>query len=215
MASGYSESVDSSIDSDWRFRVSDPPYRSPCYGGHRPRTRRRGTYFPRHSKNVIPLSASDYRCSGDETPELERDLNSLSSRNEERTYRPFDKFREKYRYDKHTSSPGNSEDFNCEPRSAERIQIERDRDNNREETLYDKSEITGRESFYSRRGRGARARGRKLFANHSNTEEDPFQLNWREGLTDTSKTFIDALYDCRVWLVLFCRSSELAERKTQ
>ena len=211
MASGYSESG----GSDSRFQSEYRRY------GQRLPTRRRGTYFPGH----IPRS-SDY-CWRRRDDETNRDLNSLSSRDEERIGRPrdhFDKFREKHVYDHNTSSTGNSEDFfHSERRSAaERVQIERGREeriqdklgnafsynnegrqhasglsraNNspfleREELNWrDKSDSeTTCQNFYSHRGRGGRGRGRarerKLF---SNTEENPFQLDWREGLTDTSK----------------------------
>lgn len=221
MASGYWESV----DSDSRFQlVSDPPYHR-C--GQRLRTRRRGTrtYFPRHSKNVVPRSAADHRCNSDEIHAVE----SISSRNEERTGRPrdrFNKFGEKYRCDQHTFSTGNSEDFFRSERhsdSVKQIQIERDKEERTQDRLFDvisynnggrqrasdrannssfweeeplnwrdKSEIT--HNFYSCRGRGGRARGRRIFDSHSTTEENPFQLDWRKELTDISKAV-----RCFVW----------------
>ena len=204
MASGYS-----SIDSD--------SYRRSCSGGSRPRTRRRGTYFPRNSKNVTP----DYRYSDEDTHVTLRhfaessnsDLNSLSPGNEERTGLPrdrFDKVREKYKYGQRISSTGNSEDFFHSERDREEDSLgdvfskhnkhhvhggkqhASGRANNssfwEDDNWHDKNE-TITQKFYSRRGRGGRGRvgGRKVFASHSNTEENPVQLDWREGMTDTSK----------------------------
>ena len=232
MASGYS-----SVDSDSNRRS--------CSGGSRSRTRRRGTYFPRQSKNISP----DYRYANQDTARVtlrdlvepsNRDVNSLSSRNEEITGRPRDRFnevREKYRYGQHTLFTGNSEDFHSERDREERRQGSlghvfsfdkhhrgrqhaSGRANNslfwEDDSWHDKNE-TITQKFYSHRGRGGRGRtrvgGRKVFASHSNTEENPVQLDWREGMTNTSKA-VDALYDYRI-LCCFCRNSELAERKTQ
>ena len=82
------------VDSD--FRSSYRSYRCSRSGGHRPRTRRRGTYFPRHNKNVLENVAAPH-CVGhghyadDDTPSLTlRDFEStdpelMSSGDEEKT----------------------------------------------------------------------------------------------------------------------------------